>query len=177
MIFLQGLIVVLILVALAIWLYIKSKGDCRFAFLVDQRTQFEPVEIKDNYVVFSCQVPFVNKGTQDGTLIDVHLRTLLPHEYYDKVDVDGRMHNAGDPRNDHYWESIIIPYGTGGSAVINIKLAAVNGDLKAALAEMVDMPMYIVYEVVGRRPIVVYKTYMVMTQEESRAAVSKLPAA
>lgn len=177
MIFLQGLIILLILAALAVWLYIKSKGDCRFVFLVDQRTQFEPVEIKDNYVVFSCEVPFVNKGTQDGTLIDVHLRTLLPHEYYDKVDVDGRMHNASDPRSDHYWESIIIPYGTGGSAVLKVKLTAVNGDLKAALAGMVDMPMYIVYEVVGRRPIVVYKTYMVMTQEETRAAVEKIPAA
>jgi hypothetical protein len=170
LIFLQGLFVFIILAALAIWLYIKSKGDCKFAFLVDQRTQFVPVEIKDDYAVFSCQVPFVNKGTQDGTLIDVHIRTLLPYEYYDKVVVDGRMHNATDPRNDHYWEAVIIPYGTGGAAVINIKLTAVDGDIRAALAEMVDMPMYIVFEVVGRRPIVVYKTYLVMTREETRAA-------
>lgn len=171
MIFLQFLLLFIFLVALAVWLYIKMKGDCQFAFLVDQRTKFTPVEIKDNYAVFSCQVPFVNKGTQDGTLIDVHLRTLLPHEYYDKVDVDGRLHNATDPRNDHYWESVIIPYGTGGTAVINVKLTAVHGDIRAALADMVDMPMYIVSEVVGRRPIVVYKTYMEMTQEETRAAV------
>lgn len=170
MIFLQGLLILVVLVALAVGLYIKSKGDCRFAFLVDQRTPFELKEMQDNYAIFSCQVPFVNNGTQDGTLIDVHLRTLLPHEYYDKVDVDGRLHNAGDPRNDHYWEAVIIPYGAGGSAVINIKLTAVDGDIRAALAAMVDMPMYIVFEVVGRRPIDLYKTYMVLTQEETRAA-------
>lgn len=177
MLFLQGLLIFIVLAALAVWLYIKSKGDCRFEFLVDQRTPFTPVELKDNYIVFSCQVPFVNKGTQDGTLIDVHLRTLLPHEYYDKVDVDGRLHNAKDPRSDHYWESVIIPYGTGGSAVLNVKLTAVDGNIRAALAEMVDLPMYIVFEVVGRRPIVVYKTYLVMTQEETRTAVEKIQAA
>lgn len=177
MIFLQGLIIVIAVALLAGWLYIAFKGDCRFAFLVDQRTPFTAVEIKDDYAVFSCQVPFVNKGTQDGTLIDVHIRTLLPHEYYDKVDVDGRMHNATDPRNDHYWESVIIPYGTGGSAVINVKLTAVGCDLRTALAEMVDLPMYIVYEVVGRRPIVVYKDYMVMTQEETRAVAKLIQAA
>lgn len=171
---LKGLLILAILVAAAVWLYIKSKGDCRFQFIVEERTTFVPVESKDDYVIFSSRVPFVNSGTQDGTLIDVHLRTLLPKEYYDKVDVDGRMHNASDPRNDHYWESIIIPYGTGGTAVLNVKLTAVNGDIRAALASMVDMPMYIVYEVVGRRPIVVYKTYLVMTQEETRAAVGQV---
>lgn len=174
LILLKVLLILVVLVALSVWLYIKSKGDCRFEFLVAERTAFVPVEIKDNYVVFSCRVPFVNSGTQDGTLIDVHLRTLLPQEYYDKVDVDGRMHNASDPRGDHYWESIIIPYDTGGVAVLNIKLTATGGDIRDALAEMVDMPMYIVYEVVGRRPIVVYKTYLVMTQEETRAVAEQL---
>lgn len=174
--FLYGLFVVALLIVGAVWAYIHSKGDCYFEFLVDQRTKFEPIEIKENYVVFSCQVPFVNKGAQDGTLIDVHLRTLLPKEQYDKVEVDGRLNNAEDPRNDHYWEAVIIPYGTGGSAVINVRLTAFDGDIRAALAEMVDMPMYIVYEVVGRRPIVVYKTYMVMTMEETRGALNKIGA-
>lgn len=177
MIFLQGLLIFIALAAVAVSLYIKFKGDCWFEFLVDQRTPFTPVELKDNYIVFSCQVPFINKGTQDGTLIDVHLRTLLPHEYYDKVDVDGRLHNADDPRDDHYWESVIIPYGTGGAAVLNVKLTAVDGNIRAALAEMVDLPMYIVFEVVGRRPIVVYKNYLVMTQEETRTAAEKIQAA
>jgi len=168
LIVLKVLLILVVLVTLSVWLYIKAKGDCRFEFLVEERTAFVPVEIKDNYVVFSCRVPFVNRGTQDGTLIDVHLRTLLPKEYYDKVDVDGRMHDANDPRGDHYWESVIIPYNTGGTAVLNIKLTATSGDIRADLAEMVDMPMYIVYEAVGRRPIVVYKDYLVMTQEETR---------
>jgi hypothetical protein len=171
---LKVLLILVILGVLSVWLYIKSKGDCRFEFLVAERTAFVPVETRENYVVFSCQVPFVNSGAQDGTLIDVHLRTLLPKEYYDKVDVDGRMHNASDPRGDHYWESVIIPYGTGGTAVLNIKLTATSGDIRADLAEMVDMPMYIVYEVVGRRPIVVYKAYLVMTQEETRAVLEQV---
>jgi hypothetical protein len=171
--FLYTLLALVLLVVISVWLYIKRKGDCHFEFLVDQRTKFEPTEIKDTYVVFSCQVPFINNGTQDGTLIDVHMRTLLPKEQFDKVNVDAWLYSNTDPRNDAYWEASLIPFGKGGTVTVQVKLTAYEGDIRAALAEMVDMPMYIVFEVVGRRPIAVHKNYMVMTMEETRGSVGQ----
>ncbi len=72
---------------LVVWLYITVQGDAEFEFLVDQRTNFSLTALTDDTATFTCKVPFINKGPQDGTIMDAFTRHLLPREQFDAVAV------------------------------------------------------------------------------------------
>lgn len=148
--FITGFIVVAALLVLAVWLYIARQGDAEFEFLVDQRTKFIVTEADEKSAVFTCKVPFVNQGTQDGTIMDAYTRHLLPCEQYDGVEVISRLELESAPREDAYWEALIVPKGTGQAVVVTLKLTAKQGNIQAALADMVDMSIDLVYQVVAR---------------------------
>lgn len=148
--FLTFIVVLAVLLILAVWLYIARQGDAEFHFLVEQRTDFILVEADKEKVVFSCTVPFINKGPQDGTIMDAYTRHLLPHEQYDGVEVVSRLALESDPRTDAYWEALIVPKGTGQAVNVTVILKAKNGEIDQTLPEMVDMSLDIVYQVVAR---------------------------
>lgn len=164
--FLLGLIVLVIVVVLAVWLFIARQGDAEFEFLVDQRTDFSLVEMTDKDAVFSCKVPFINKGTQDGTIMDAYTRHLLPHEQYDGVEVYSRLELEKAPRTDGYFEALIVPKTTGETVVVTVKLTAKGSNISEALARMVDMPIDIVYQVVARGEWYITKNRLVMKSAE-----------
>ncbi len=157
-----GLLVIAGLIAVAIWLYIANQGDAEFEFQVNQATAFEVVDSNETAITLKCKVPFVNKGTQDGTMMDCYTRHLLPYEQYDGVIVNSRLELESAPRSDGYFEAIIIPKKTGQTIVITVQLTARHGDIRQALAQMVDMPIDIVYQVVARSDWYITKTRLVM---------------
>ncbi|MPL63505.1 hypothetical protein SDC9_09141 [bioreactor metagenome] len=164
--FLFGLIVLVILIAAGVWLFVTRQGDAEFDFLVDQRTGFSLVEMTDKIAVFSCRVPFVNKGTQDGTIMDAYTRHLLPHEQYDSAEVSSRLELESAPRTDGYFEALIVPKTTGETVVVTVTLTAKEGNVQAALAQMVDMPIDIVYQIVARGEWYITKNRLVMKANE-----------
>lgn len=169
--FLFGLIALVIVGVLAVWLYIVRQGDAEFEFLVDQRTEFSLVNMTDDTATFSCKVPFVNKGTQDGTIMDAYTRHLLPYEQYDGVEVNSRLELETAPRTDGYFEALIVPKTTGQAIIVTVKLTAQNGNIHEALSQMVDMPIDIVYQVVARSEWYITKNRLVMkSQEIAKAA-------
>lgn len=172
--FLLLLIALVALIALAVWLYLLRQGDAEYVFLTDSRTDFKIQEISADKAVFVCQVPFVNRGTQDGTLVDVFPRHLLPIEYYDAVKVESKITIASQPRPDDYWEAIIINSGKGDAIILTVTFTAKDSDIRSSLKEMVDMPIDIVYQIVARCDWYMTKTRLVMRAEEVAAALAEV---
>ncbi|SMD00887.1 hypothetical protein [Sporomusa malonica] len=170
--FLAVLLILVVGAAVGIWLYIVNQGDAHFQFIVDQRTDFTLAEITKDAATFRTVVPFINNGTQDGTLMDVFPRHFLPYEQFDAVDTDARLTLDSADRNDGYWEAYIVPKNTGGSIILTVKFTAKNGDIAAALKDMVDMPIDIVFQVVARSPWYIDKNRLVMTASEIHKALA-----
>ncbi len=157
--------------AIALWLFIVHQGDAEFEFLVNQRTDFKLEEMNGNRAVFSCVVPFVNKGTQDGTIMDCFPRHLLPQEQYDAVEVSSRLELETRRRNDGYFEALIVPKKDGNAVIVTVTFTAKQGGIDKALEGMVDMPVEIYSQIVARGKWYVTKQRIVMTADEIAAAV------
>lgn len=170
--FLLLLIGLIALIAGAIWLYLQRQGDAEFVFLTDSRTEFSLQELSREKAVFVSQIPFVNRGTQDGTLVDVFPRHLLPFEYYDSVKTESKITIASQPRPDDYWEAIIISAAKGDAAILTVTFTAKEGDIVSALKEMVDMPIDIVYQIVARCDWYMTKARLVLRSDEVVAALA-----
>lgn len=168
--FLIILIAAAVLLVLFVWLYVARQGDAGFEFLVDHRTDFVLTEMTDDSATFTCKVPLVNKGTQDGTIMDAYTRHLLPYEQYDGVEVYSRLELETAPRTDGYFEALIVPKTTGQAVVITVKLTARQGDIQKALKAMVDMPIDIVYQIVARGEWYITKNRLLMKASEIQAA-------
>jgi len=169
--FFIGLLVAAGVAALAIWLYIVKQGDAEFDFQVNQATGFELAERSAASITVKCKVPFVNKGTQDGTMMDCYTRHLLPYEQYDGVEVYSRLELEAAPRPDGYFEAVIVPKNTGQTVVVTVKLTArKGGNIEQALAQMVDMPIDIVYQIVARSDWYISKTRLLMPAADIRKA-------
>lgn len=172
--FLAFLLIIAGVVLLAVWLFIARQGDAEFAFLVDQRTEFKVDELSQSRAVLSCKVPFLNKGTQDGTLMDVFTRHQVPFEYFDACQVQSRLTIESNPRNDGYWEAMIIFKTTGDTIVVTLTFTAKDGetDIRQVFDQMVDVPVDIFYQVVARSDWYVTKTRLVASAEELKQAVA-----
>ena len=173
--FLMILVVLIVIVIIAVWLFIAKQGDAEFEFLVGERSNFILDELTDKTATLTCKVPFINKGSQGGTIMDAYPRHLLPYEQFDGVEVNSRMELSTAPRTDNYFESVIFLKGTGGIVNITVTFTAKEGGIRDALEQMaelsVDMPIDIVYQIVARAPWYIDKKRMVMTCKEIMMAI------
>lgn len=170
--FLLLIIGAVLLIAVGVWLFLLKQGDAEFVFLTKSRNPFTVQEITEDQVVLVTQVPFVNRGTQAGTVVDVFPRYLLPYEYFDAVNVAARITIASRPRKDEYWEAVIVEPGKGDAVILRVTLSAKNGDIVGSLRDMVDMQVDIVYQIVARCNFYLHKARLVLTAEEVAAALA-----
>ena len=165
----EVLVFLLVFIAVAIvfvWLYIARQGDAEFEFLVDRRTDFKLDEITRESAIFSSSIPFVNKGSQDGTIVDCYPRHLLPYEQFDAVELVSLLELESRRRKDGYFESVIIPKSTGSAVIVTLIFTAKEGEIKKAMADMVDMSVDIIYQVVARSKWYITKQRMVVAADE-----------
>ncbi|EIW20834.1 hypothetical protein SAMN04515679_1671 [Pelosinus fermentans] len=169
------IVIIAIIMAIAVWLFIAKQGDADFEFKVNERTEFKLVDQTEKTATFSCEVAFINKGSQDGTIMDAYPRHLLPYEQFDGVDVNSRMELTTALRTDNYFEAVIIPKGTGGIVIVTVTFTAKTGNIKDALQNLydlsVDMPIDIVYQIVARTPWYIHKARMIMSCDEINRAM------
>ena len=170
--FFLGIILLAALLALLVWVYIRQQGNEKIRFDIGQRSDCVLEILTETTAVMSCKVPFRNTGSQDGTVMDAFPRVLLPYEQYDAVEVSARMMLEKAPRLDGYWEAVIMPKSTGETVVVTINFTARNGDIRTALAEMVDMPIDLVLHIVGRSLAYLTKQRVVITAEEIAKALA-----
>lgn len=169
--FIAFLLIAAGVVLLALWLFVTRQGDAQFAFLTEQRTPFSLDEASAGKAVFSCKIPFVNKGTQDGTIMDCYPRHLMPCEYYDGCHIESRLTIDSLRRQDGYWEANIVFKGAGDAVVLTLVISAKDGDIVRALEGMPDMPVDIVYQVVARSDWYITKTRLVVPAAELNTAL------
>jgi hypothetical protein len=162
------------LVVLLLCLYIVNQGNAKFELLKNQRSQFNLVSLTKESANFEVSIPFVNSGSQDGTITDFFPRHLLPEEQFDKVKVETFLARTTAERSDGYWEAIIIPKKSGETIKLTVVFTAKDGDILAALKEMVDMPISFVCHIVSRGDWYLQKYDIVMPRKEIAQELNKL---
>lgn len=156
---------------IAIALYIKNKGDANIEFKVAERTAFEVVTNNNNEVVFSCRIPYVNTGKQCGTIMDCFSRHYLPKEQFDKVKVKTQIELLSAPREDDYFEAVLVQKGCGDILNLKVSFSVITGDINIALQDMVDMPIDIFYQIVARKEWFINKKRIEFKADEIKLAL------
>ncbi len=134
---------------------------------------FSLVEKDDNSMLIKTAVMFKNIGSSGATIMDAICRPQLPYEQYDRVEVRGYAEREGAPREDDYFEAVIV-HKKGEepdeiTILAKVRLNARNGlDLKEALKEMVDINVELIWLETGRSPVNYKKIIMRLTADEVR---------
>ena len=163
------------LVFLALALYIWRQGDADFVFDTGSRTQLLLEKETADEMVFSFSVPFRNRGSQQGTLMDVFVRPWMPMEQFSAAELTTQVTVASTPRNDGYWEATLFPNEKleNDVAVIQLKFRTNGGDIRQAMDQIVDLPLNIIYQVVARAEWYLSKTMLELPMEEFHTAMQK----
>ena len=163
---LEGLIIVILAVAVMVWLYIKGRQE-KLVPKLDSRTPFKIERRDEKSVTLSTTIEFRNEGTQSGMIVDAICKPQLPFEQYDGMDVRGKAEREGVPREDDYFEALVIEHQQSAMLVAKVTLTArKNLSLEEAVAHMVDFPVEFIYREVGRTPMHWSIARMILTAEE-----------
>jgi hypothetical protein len=146
---------------------IRFIGDAIVNMKADEHTPFTVDEITQDSISFSTTINVANEGKQCATIMDCYVRPLLPFEQFDGVKVEAKAELKGVPREDDYFESVLIQKKESIDIVIRVKLIdRKNNDIKKTLTNMVDLPLDIVYQHAARYPWKISKETVVLTAEE-----------
>ena len=162
-----GILVLLIVCIVVIKLYLASVGEEKVVPRIGSRTPFQVEEMTGDSITLRSKIEFANEGKQCATIMDAIVRPLLPYEQYDGIEARGKAELEGAPREDDYFEAVLIQRGESIQIYAEIKLIARKGmDIKTALQHMVDLPMDVVYMETGRNPWKLSKVRIILTAPE-----------
>ena len=147
------------------------QGNEEIIIDVKRRTAFILEDISFNEAVLCCDIPFINRGKQYGTILDAFPRHLLPQEQFDGVHIYSWLTDAHKERHDGYWEAIIVKQRKSGVMRLRLVLTAKTGNIRKDLIDFPDMPIDIVHQVVGRTDYRISKARLVLTAEELEQAL------
>ncbi len=100
-------------------------------------------------------------------IVDCIVRPQLPFEQYDGVDVRGKAEVDGRPRDDDYFEAVLVDPHSTLPILMKVKLMARKDmNIQEALSHMVDLPLDIIYTELGRFPWKLKKFRIVLSAEE-----------
>lgn len=149
----MALIVAVLLVVSVIWLYLKGREEKVVPHL-ESRTPFKVESRDEKSITLSTTIEFRNEGTQSAMIVDAICHPLLPFEQYDGMDVRGKAERAGVPREDDYFEALVLEHQQSVNLVAKVTLTArKNLSLEESVAHMVDFPIEFIYREVGRNPM------------------------
>ena len=164
---LEGLIVAILAVVLVVWLYLKRRGQEKVVPKLESRTPFKIERRDEKSVTLSTTIEFRNEGTQSAMIVDAICHPLLPFEQYDGMAVRGKAEREGVPREDDYFEALVIEHQQSAMLVAKVTLTARKGlSLEQAVAHMVDFPIEFIYREVGRTPMHWSIARVILTAEE-----------
>ena len=116
---------------------------------------------------FSARVGFENLGGQYATIVDCIVRPQLQFEQYDGVNVRGKAEVDGRPRDDDYFEAVLVDPHATLPILMKVKLTARKGmDIRTALSHMVDLPIDVIFTELGRCPWKLKKFRILLSAEE-----------
>ena len=161
------------LFVLIVALYIRKLGDADFYFDVPHRTRLVLTDETQDAMRFEFRLPFRNRGSQQGTLMDVIARPWMPEEQFSAAAILPQVTIASAPRDDGYWEAALFPMDKidNDVAVIRLTFHAKQGGIRSAMDEMVDLPVNIIYQVVARSDWYMSKVMVTLPAAEFKAAI------
>lgn len=163
---LEGLIVAILAVVLVVWLYLKNRVE-KVVPKLESRTPFKIESRDEKSVTLSTTIEFRNEGTQSAMIVDAICHPLLPFEQYDGMEVRGKAEREGVPREDDYFEALVIEHQQSVNLVAKVTLTArENLSLEEAVRHMVDFPIEFIYREVGRTPMRWSIARVILTAEE-----------
>lgn len=153
--------------AIAAYVVVLKVGNAVFHLKTEERTPFVVERMTDRSMTISSKMEFANEGKQCGTIMDCYIRHLLPYEQYDGIAVSSKAELVGAPREDDYFEAVLIQKHSKIEILVKVTLTArKNQGIKEALLHMVDLPVEVVYQYVARDPWAIDKRRIVITAEE-----------
>ena len=118
---------------------------------LESRTPFAILSRDEKSVTLATTIEFRNEGTQSAMIVDAICHPQLPFEQYDGMNVRGKVEREGVPREDDYFEALVIEHKQSVKIVAEVTLSArKNLSLEDAAANMVDFPIELLYREVGR---------------------------
>ena len=145
----------IILAVVFVQLYLAVVGKEKVTVHTGAAWELEAKE--ENRLVLKKKLIFANEGKQCATIMDAMVRSQLPYEQYDGIEVRPKAEREGEVREDDYFEAVIIQKKgyKGGLDSLNlfakIKLTPRKGmSLEEALSHMVDLPVDFIWQETGR---------------------------
>lgn len=167
MVSIYGVLGLIIFLMVVIEVFFNFEGDAVIDVRTESRTPFKLEKTEKDAVTLSTKVVFANIGKQCGTIMDCYVRTLLPYEQYDGIEARSKAELVAAPREDDYFEAVLIPKKDSIEVLVKVTLRArKTDDIKAALVHMVDLPLDLVYQHTGRHPWTISKKRIVLTAAE-----------
>ena len=155
-------------VAVAVFIMMQPKH--RFVFDVKNRTKAELTDKTDNKLCFSVDVPFTNEGGDEGLVLDAFMRIYLPQEQYDKALVRGKINLKDVPRDDDYFEAVVMPKGGNTTMTAKFELTPMHGaNLKEAVNGLPDFDVAMFWECRGRENLYTVKKFITISADEVKA--------
>ena len=149
----MALVAAILMVSVVTWLYLRGREE-RLVPKLDSRTPFAVEARDEKSITLSTTIEFRNEGTQSAMIVDAICHPLLPFEQYDGFDVRGKAERKGVPRQDDYFEALVIEHQQSAYLVAKVTLTARKGlSLEEAAAHAVDFPVEFLYREVGRNPM------------------------
>jgi hypothetical protein len=102
-------------------LMIRRRGDCHLIFDL-QRIRDKKLYEDDDEIEISFSLPIVNKGSQQGLLIDCKAQLQPEGDRYKNIDIHAKIVCTENPRRDDYWEAVIIKAGQENRATVILKV-------------------------------------------------------
>ncbi len=100
-------------------------------------------------------------------IVDAICKPQLPFEQYDGIAVRGKAEREGKPREDDYFEALVLEHQQSVNLVAKVTLTArKNMSLNEAISHMVDFPIEFIYREVGRTPMHFSIARMFLTADE-----------
>lgn len=155
-------------VAVAVFIMMQPKH--RFIFDVKNRTKAELTDKTENKLCFSVDVPFTNEGGDEGLVLDAFMRIYLPQEQYDKALVRGKINLKDVPRDDDYFEALVMPKGGNETMTAKFELTPMHGaNLKEAVNGLPDFDVAMFWECRGRENLYTVKKFITISADEVKA--------
>ncbi len=143
----------LILIAVA-WigkhLLFAHLGTEKIVPRVEEMSPFFVVERTRNKLVVSAKIPFVNEGKQCGVIMDALIHLRSPYAQHN-ISIWGKVELDGQPREDDYFEAMLIQKGERIHLAVKFCIAPCNGiSLDEALEHLPDFQFDLIYQESGR---------------------------
>ena len=152
-------------------LYLRYLG--KEEVVVTPASEFTLLEKDEKEVVLQKEISFKNVGKSCATIMDAISRPQLPFEQYDKVEAWGIAERKGAPREDDYFESVLIQKKGDNpdeiTLLANIILIGRKGlSINEALKEMPDISIDFIWLETGRTPCNYKKIILRLSGDEIR---------